>query len=188
MYPIPFLKGPSSIRRILEQFQGRRGAFSPFQGRSTSDRRCDILGFVPAGSVSSSSTYQPFREEATCEGCFARQRISSVIFLDSFTPTCPGQYTHRSFRRWMSTIDTFQFGLPILLLTLCSKKQTNNKQQQQQQQTLCSKLIGSVRMIECVVQLSPLETVQRRACVVTSTFSVKLEVETGLGDSAKLVC
>ena len=25
----------------------------------------------------------------------------------SFTPACPGQYTHRSFRWWMSTIDTF---------------------------------------------------------------------------------
>ena len=32
-----------------------------------------------------------------------------------FTPACPGQYTHRSFRRWMSTIDTFQSGLPVPL-------------------------------------------------------------------------
>ena len=38
-----------------------------------------------------------------------------------FTPACPGQYTHRSFQRWMSTIDTFQFGLPISLFTFCSK-------------------------------------------------------------------
>ena len=38
-----------------------------------------------------------------------------------FIPACPGQYTHRSFRRWMSTIDTFQSGLPIPLFTFCSK-------------------------------------------------------------------
>ena len=30
-----------------------------------------------------------------------------------FTPTCPGQYIHGSFRGWMKNIDTFQFGLPI---------------------------------------------------------------------------
>ena len=38
-----------------------------------------------------------------------------------FTPVCPGQYTHRSLQRWMSTIDTFQSGLPISLFTFCSK-------------------------------------------------------------------
>ena len=27
------------------------------------------------------------------------------------TPACPGQYIHRSFRRWLSTIDTFHFSL-----------------------------------------------------------------------------
>ena len=32
-----------------------------------------------------------------------------------FPPTCPGQHTHESFGRWMSTIDTFQSGLPIPL-------------------------------------------------------------------------
>ena len=35
-------------------------------------------------------------------------------------PACPGQYTHRSFRRWMSTIDTFQSGLPIPLFVASS--------------------------------------------------------------------
>ena len=47
------------------------------------DRWCDVLGFVPAGSVSSFSTLQIFREQATCEGCFARQSICSVISLHS---------------------------------------------------------------------------------------------------------
>ena len=32
-----------------------------------------------------------------------------------FTPACPEQYTHRSFRRWMSTIDTCQSGIPRLV-------------------------------------------------------------------------
>ena len=57
-----------------------------------------------------------------------------------FTPACPGQYTRRSFRRWMSTIDTFHSRLPIPIFTFCSK------------------LIESVRMMACVVWLSPLES------------------------------
>ena len=55
-----------------------------------------------------------------------------------FTPACPG-HTPRNFRRWMLTIDTFQSGLPVPLFTFCSK------------------LIESVRMMACVVWLSPLE-------------------------------
>ena len=51
------------------------------------------------------------------------------------TPACPGQYTHRSFRRWMSNIDTFRSGLPIPLFTFCSK------------------LTESVGMMACVVWL-----------------------------------
>ena len=42
----------------------------------------------------------------------------------------------------------------------------------------CNKLIESVRMMACVVRLSPLEAVQRRAWETASTFIVKLEVET----------
>ena len=59
-----------------------------------------------------------------------------------FTPACPGRYTHRSFERWMSVIDTFQSGLPIPLFDFCSK------------------FIESVRMTACVVWLSPLEAIQ----------------------------
>ena len=83
--------------------------------------------------------------------------LSARLF--PFTPACPRQYTHRSLRRWMSTIDAFQSGLPIPLFTFCSK------------------LIESVRMRTCVVRLSPLETIQRRAWVTASTSIVKLEVE-----------
>ena len=46
---------------------------------------------------------------------------------------CQGQYTNRILRRWMSNIDICQSGLPIPLLTFCSR------------------LIESVRMMECVV-------------------------------------
>ena len=34
-----------------------------------------------------------------------------------FIPACPGQYIHRSFRRWMSTFGTFQSGIPIRIFT-----------------------------------------------------------------------
>ena len=41
--------------------------------------------------------------------------------VTSSTPAFSEQYIHGSFRRWMSTIYTFQSGLPIPLLTFCSK-------------------------------------------------------------------
>ena len=47
------------------------------------DRGCDVFGFVPARSVSSSSTLYIFQDEATCNGCFARQFTCSVISFDS---------------------------------------------------------------------------------------------------------
>ena len=62
--------------------------------------------------------HQQFRSsgtQATCDGCFARQSLYLVI---SFTQACPGQHTHRSFRKWMSTIDTVQssLGFPLRFL------------------------------------------------------------------------
>ena len=77
---------------------------------------------------------------------FVRAALPASVFswLFPVTPACPGQYTHTSFRRWMSTINTFQSRHPIPLSTFCSK------------------LIKSVRMMICVVRLSPLEAVQRR--------------------------
>ena len=76
-----------------------------------------------------SQHFRSSEKQATCEDSFARQSAQSF----PFTMACPGQYTLRSFRRWMSTIDTFQSGLPITLLTFCSK------------------LIEPVRMMACVV-------------------------------------
>ena len=47
--------------------------------------------------------------------------------------------------------------------------------------SFCNKLIESVRMMACVVRLSPLGAVQRMAWETASTFIVKLEVETCTG-------
>ena len=87
-----------------------------------------------------------------------RVALPSSLSARSFpvTPACPGQYTHRSFRRYMSTMDTLHSGLPIPLFTFCSK------------------LIKSVRMMACVVRLSPREASQRRAWVTAYTSSCRL--------------
>ena len=57
----------------------------------------------------------------------------------------------------MSPIDTFQSGLPIPLFVY--------------------KLIESARMMACVVRLSSLDEIRRRAWATASTSIVKLEVE-----------
>ena len=41
--------------------------------------------------------------------------LSARSFL--LTPACPGQYIHRSFRRWMSTIDACWILIPLILMT-----------------------------------------------------------------------
>ena len=59
-----------------------------------------------------------------------------------FTPVCQRQYTHRSFGKWMSTIDTFQYELSIPFFSFCSKliisktKQKKIKKQAQSTQRL----------------------------------------------------
>ena len=51
-----------------------------------SNQRYDVLGFVPAGSASSSSTFRISKTQTTCDGCFAHQSfLCSVISLDSST-------------------------------------------------------------------------------------------------------
>ena len=71
---------------------------------SLSSRRpiYDVLGFVPAGSGSSSSIL-PRRRPLVMVALPA-----SCLFARSFpsTPACPGQYIQKSFRWRMSTIDT----------------------------------------------------------------------------------
>ena len=42
------------------------------------DQWCDVLGFVPAGIVSNSSSLRCSLKQSTCKGCFARQCICLV--------------------------------------------------------------------------------------------------------------
>ena len=73
---------------------------------------CPSLALCPQVVSQAPQHFGSSEKQATCEGCFARQ-LSARSF--PFTPACPGQYTHGSCRRWMSTIDTVQSGLPIPL-------------------------------------------------------------------------
>ena len=96
------------------------GPLSSFQGRSFSASSFHAsllqvidgvmsLALCPQVVSQAPQHFRSSETQATCEGCFARQSICSVF---PFILACPGQYTHRSFRRWMSTIDTFQSSTP----------------------------------------------------------------------------
>ena len=78
-----------------------------------------FLGFVPAGNVSSVLSTSDLPRSKPLVMVALPASVSAVSF--PFTPICLGQYTHRSFRRWMPTIDTFQPRLSIPLFTYCSK-------------------------------------------------------------------
>ena len=94
----------------LSSFQGRLSStfsFPLFLRLSASyDQWWDVLDFVPAGSVSSSSTLQIF--QAACDGCFACQSICLVM---------SGMSSASVFERWMSdfVFGICQTGLSILL-------------------------------------------------------------------------
>ena len=68
-FPQRCLWNGSSVRLTddgpLSSFQGRSSSTSFFPRLSPpGDRWCDVLGFVPEGSVSSSSTFQVFRDKS----------------------------------------------------------------------------------------------------------------------------
>ena len=105
----------SSVRLIDD------GTLSSFQGRSSSVSSLHASLLQAIDGVFSlilcpqvvSQTPQHFRfseNQSSCDGCFSRQSICSVVSLHSNVSRA---VTHRSFRRCMSTIDTFQSGLPI---------------------------------------------------------------------------
>ena len=115
------------------------------------DRWCDVLGFVPAGSVSNCSTLQIFRDAShlwglLCPPVYLLGHFGSLRHIQG--STC----THRIFRRWRSTIGTFQSGLPDRRFIFCSK------------------FIESVRRRTCVVWLSPLEAINPAGSWVTACF------------------
>ena len=122
----------SNVRLIddgpLSSFQERSSSVSSFNASLLQATNGVMsLALCPQVVSQASQHFRSFEKQATVRSF-------------PFTPACSGQYTHRSFRRLMSTIDTFQSGLPIPPFTFCSK------------------LIESVRMMACVVWwLSPLE-------------------------------
>ena len=105
-------------------------AVSSFPGRSSSASSFDAsllqaidgamsLALCPQVVSQAHRRFRSSETQAACEGCFARQSICWVI---SFSPACPGQYIHWSFRRWMSSIDTCaSLGFPIHITHFCCK-------------------------------------------------------------------
>ena len=74
------------------------------------------LALCPQVVSQASQHFRSSEKQAIYEGCFAS--LSAWSF--PFTPACPGQYNHRTFQRWMLTINTFQSGLPISLFVASS--------------------------------------------------------------------
>ena len=56
--------------------------------------------------------FRSSEKQATCEGCFVRQSVCSVISLHSGMSR--GQYTHRSFRRWKTVGCVYSWELKML--------------------------------------------------------------------------
>ena len=87
----------------LPAFQGRLSA-SSFHASPPGEHWCCVFGFVPAGTISSSSTWQIFWD-ASCLWWLLCPTVCARWFL--FTPACPGQYTHSSFGGLSSMSDCF---------------------------------------------------------------------------------
>ena len=127
---------PPSLSEIsptlpLKRFQcssDEDGPLSSFQGRSSnaSSFNASLLQAIDgvmslalcAQVVSQASQYfRSSMKQATCEVCFARQ--STCLVTSLYSGMSRAVRVYRSFRRWMSTIDTFQSGLPIPHFTFC---------------------------------------------------------------------
>ena len=100
----------------------------------------DVMSLGLCMQAPSSTTLKIFQEANHLWGLLCPPvSICSVISLHSGM----SRAVHQSgFGRWMSTTDAFQSGLPIPPFSFCSK------------------LTESVRMMACVVWLSPLEAIQ----------------------------
>ena len=110
----------------LERF---RWSFLSFQGRLSSDSsfHASLLQAID-GVMSSALCPQKCLKLLNASDLPRRKQLMMValpasVFVRSFPfiPACSGQCTYRNFRRWISIIDTFQSGLPILLFTFCSE-------------------------------------------------------------------
>ena len=103
------------------------GALSSFHGRSPSasfshffsSKRSMALYHWPCARI----YYFKLLNTSDLPRSHVRVALPASLSARSFffTSACPGQYTYRKFRRWMSTIDTCQPGLPVPLFSFCSK-------------------------------------------------------------------
>ena len=98
-FPQLCLWNSSSVRLTddgpLSSFQERSPSASSFHASllQTTDGVVSVA-FCPQVVSQAPQHLRSSETQATCEGCFARQ--------GHFSPACPGQYTQRNFRRWMS--------------------------------------------------------------------------------------
>ena len=141
----------------LSSFQGRSSSTSSFHASllQAIDGVIRLLLFVQVGSQAPQH-FRSSETQATCEGRFARQ--SSWSFP-------PDISLHSGMSRAVhpqefSKVDVDHWNMPVWASHIF---------------TFCIKLIESVRMMACMVWLSPLEANQRRAWVTASTSIVKLE-------------
>ena len=93
--------------------QERSSSASSFNTSPPGDQWCGVLGFQlsvrPAGSVSSFSTLADLPRSKPLLWGLLCPPVYLLCPAFPFIPACSGQpYTGHSFRRWMSTIDTFQ--------------------------------------------------------------------------------
>ena len=145
----------------LSSFQGRSPSASSFNASllQAIDGVTSLALCPQVVSVSIFSTLQIFRGEASClwgllcQPVYLLGRFPSLRHVQGSTPT-------GGFEGGCLPSDAFHSEPPILFFTFCSK------------------LIESVRIMACMVWLSPLEAIQRKAWVTASTSIVKLEVET----------
>ena len=84
-------------------FQGRLSSASSFNA-SLLQAISGVMSLALCPQVLSqvSQHLRSSEKQANCEGCFAPASLSARSF--PFTPACPGNYTHRNFRRWI-TVD-----------------------------------------------------------------------------------
>ena len=101
------------------------------------------IGFVPAGSVSSSSTLHIFRDASHLRLMIAFPASLSARSFP-FTPLCPGLYIYR-FRWWMSNINTIWASHFIFF-------------------TSCTKAIESVMMMACIVTVTSWDSPAEGMC------------------------
>ena len=103
----------------LLSFPGRLSSASPFHASlNEAIDGVTSLAFCPQVVSEAPQHFRSSEIQANCDALSAS--LSAWSF--PFTPACPGQYTYRSFRGWMLTLDPFLSGLSLFVvnsLNLC---------------------------------------------------------------------